>query len=527
MANDRLVACVVGHGDPNYRSAAVSAALTILEHTDWDLVVVCDAPMPGIVTDDPRVTVLRIKLPLTGDRGAQFLASFEALERALAVSDAELIALIDADTRIVRRTTAADVAEALGERSIGMVEQTGIRGSNMDRSRFRDHYRDVSLAFIDPTAPVPALEDFRFFNSGVVFGRREAIVDLVGTTRARIELRTDAHVVGEHLVTDQDYLQHWANTLHPGACAQFSWEWNHCEWWDDDFPAAGARILHFSNFYLGPTRDALDRMDETAAMLADPESSVVSAVVVTYRSAACIPDCVRALRLSGVSHIVVVDNASDDDSADIAERLGCDVVRLPRNHGFAVAANAGARLCRTPTIAFVSPDCIVDVATVRQGATLCAGSTPTCAVPDFLDLDGTVTPGVQGGYTRRGLVATVRADRTGIPVSARPEARTNRSWNWPLGACLFVGRRAFLSAGGFDEGYFLYMEDVDFGRRWCEMGGVVLGTETIVEHAGQMGSDVPSVDRVRLLNRARRRFALECFGPLTAWRVQRATGGHL
>ena len=71
------------------------------------------------------------------------------------------------------------------------------------------------------------------------------------------------------------------------------------------------------------------------------------------------------------------------------------------------------------------------------------------------------------------------------------------------------------------------MEDVDFGRRWSKMGGVVLSTETIVEHAGQMGSDVPSVDRVRLLNRARLRFARECFGPLTAWRVQRATGGHL
>ena len=202
-------------------------------------------------------------------------------------------------------------------------------------------------------------------------------------------------------------------------------------------------------------------------------------------------------------------------------------MRLPRNHGFAVAANAGVRLCRTPTIAFVNPDCIVDVATVRKGAALCAASTPTCAVPSFLDLDGTVMPGVHGGYTRRGLVAAVRANRTGTPVSERLESRTNRSWNWPLGACVFVGRRAFQNLGGFDERYFLYMEDVDFGRRWCEMGGMVLGTETIVEHAGQMGSDVPSVDRVRLLNRARLRFARECFGPLTAWRVQRATGGHL
>lgn len=527
MPNNRLVACVIAHGDPNYRSAAVGAALAILEHTDWELVLVSDAPIPAVVADDPRVSGLRFEPPPVGDRAVRFLAKFDALERALAISDAPLVALLDADTRIVRRTTADDVADALGGLSMGMVEQTGIRGSGMDRSRFREHYRDVSLAFIDSTAPVPALEDFRFFNSGVMFGRREAIVDLVRTTRARIERRTDAHVVGEHMVTDQDYFQHWANTLYPGACAELSWEWNHCEWWDDDFPAAGARILHFSNFCLGPTREALERMDETAALLADPEGSLVSAVVVTHRSAACIAACVRALRLSGVSHIVVVDNASSDESADIAERLGCDVVRLPRNHGFAVAANAGARLCRTPTIAFVNPDCIVDVATVRRGAKLCAASTPTCAVPDFLDVDGTITRGVQGGYTPRILIAAVRASRTGKPVSARSKSWEDSAWNWPLGACLFVGRRAFRATGGFDEAYFLYMEDVDFGRRWCERGGLVLSTETIVEHAAQTGSDVPSVDRVRQLNRARLRFARERFGPLTAWRVQRATGGHL
>jgi hypothetical protein len=328
------------------------------------------------------------------------------------------------------------------------------------------------------------------------------------------------------MVADQDYFQHWANTLHPGACAELPWEWNHCEWWDEDFPAPDARILHFSNFCLGPTTDSIDRMDETAAVFGNPDGSGVSAVIVTYRSASCIADCVRALRMAGVARIVVVDNASDDGSADLAEARGCDVVRLPRNHGFAVAANAGARLCSTPTIAFVNPDCIVDAATVRAGAALCSDGAPTIAVPDFRDGDGRVTRGVQDGCTTGSLVAAVRETRRGEHPSTASRA-ADRSWRWPLGACVFAGRRAFEQLGGFDESYFLYMEDVDLGRRWCANGGSVVATGTVVEHVGQRGADIPNAERVRLLNRARVRFARRTFGSFAGWRVQRAAGGSL
>src|SRR5439155_967298 len=43
----------------------------------------------------------------------------------------------------------------------------------------------------------------------------------------------------------------------------------------------------------------------------------VSAVLVTYNSAAYLPDCLRSLRLEGVTDVVVVDNASTDGSAGI------------------------------------------------------------------------------------------------------------------------------------------------------------------------------------------------------------------
>ena len=514
-----LTACICVHGSPAYLEVGHAAAGSVLEHTDWDLVIVSDAPVPIRLASDPRVTVVPLPRVASGDRATRFLVKLRALAIALDHSDTDLLALLDADTRIVRRTSAQDAADALGEYDLALVEQTGIRGSDMDRARFLEHYRDVSLAFIDPDAALPDLAAFRFVNSGVVLGRRAALRGLTASVLDRVAQYAEPHAVGAHMVADQDYIQHWVNTLHPGSCAELGWEWNHCAWWDEPFPRDGARILHFSNFCLGPAPETLAQMDAAAARLAQSERPGVTAVVVAYRSAACIADCVRALCLAGAAAIIVVDNASDDQSASIAEGLGCDVVRLPRNHGFAVAANAGARLCTTPVVVFVNPDCVVDTATLRRGAELCDNAEPVCAVPDFRDGAGEITRGVQPGYTRRGLLADIAMLRTG--GAGRTAAREDAAWSWPLGACLFMPVAVFRRLGGFDEGYFLYMEDVDLGQRLAAAGGAIHSTETIVEHAQQQGSDVDGAERVRLLADARVRYAQAAFGPLTAWRARR------
>src|SRR6185312_16727323 len=67
----------------------------------------------------------------------------------------------------------------------------------------------------------------------------------------------------------------------------------------------------------------------------------VDVVVVTYESAAQLRDCLTALPPG--TAVTVVDNASTDGSADLAESLGARVVRNAENTGFAAAANAGAR----------------------------------------------------------------------------------------------------------------------------------------------------------------------------------------
>jgi len=92
--------------------------------------------------------------------------------------------------------------------------------------------------------------------------------------------------------------------------------------------------------------------------------ATVGVVVVTYRSAATIDACLRSLRTATTAslHVVVVDNASDDDSAARAELAdpGAVLIRRATNDGYARANNEGlsALPAETERVLFANPDTV-------------------------------------------------------------------------------------------------------------------------------------------------------------------------
>ncbi|NOZ79692.1 MAG: glycosyltransferase [Acidobacteria bacterium] len=86
-------------------------------------------------------------------------------------------------------------------------------------------------------------------------------------------------------------------------------------------------------------------------------------IVVTYNHAGTLPACLQAVTALEPQprEVVVVDNASADDSADIAktfrERLPLRLVRLDRNSGFAAAVNLALGMTRSPWVLLLNPDC--------------------------------------------------------------------------------------------------------------------------------------------------------------------------
>ena len=261
-----VAACILIHGAPGFFEAGRQTALSVLRHTSFDVFIAHDQTHPLPLPESPRLTLHELApLPAQVHRAQRFLRKFDALNTLLQNSRHDVILLLDADTVVARPLTTRAVGRALGNAPIAMVEQTGITGSTMSRADFLDHYTSHTLALLDPHGTPPRLDQFRYFNSGVVVAQRDEWARLIPWAIETIRRQTGDHQVGEHMIADQDYFQYWTNTLHPGRCAELPWYWNHCEYWDANFPRPNVLIAHFSNFCNGPAPETPARMRALAS----------------------------------------------------------------------------------------------------------------------------------------------------------------------------------------------------------------------------------------------------------------------
>lgn len=221
----------------------------------------------------------------------------------------------------------------------------------------------------------------------------------------------------------------------------------------------------------------------------------LSIVVVTYESAARITSFLDgARRIAPACEIVIVDNASSDDTTAIARdgHRDATVVKLDQNLGFGRAANVGARKATREWLLFANPD-------IRLHSLML----PAVRSERSFGL-GAALLHVRGGPAR----AHVRADTTYVEDWPRevltrflppPLARLVPGRRWPVewaSGALFVTRRSeFLRVGGFDPRYFLYFEDRDLGARYRRLGFAVRPVRGIVgthEHGASSGGVAPT-----------------------------------
>lgn len=169
---------------------------------------------------------------------------------------------------------------------------------------------------------------------------------------------------------------------------------------------------------------------------------------------------------------VVVDNASQDGSAEVARSLGARVIALDVNLGFGGANNIGYRASDAPYVAFVNPDIAIDPESL---SVLEASLTREDGLvsPQLIYSDGSVQP---GGRTLPSLSNKVinRLLRTDLTsdyfVIAQPGEE--RYVAWAIGAAVAAKRSTFelLGDGGpWDELFFIYYEDSDIAlRSWTK-----------------------------------------------------------
>ena len=215
----------------------------------------------------------------------------------------------------------------------------------------------------------------------------------------------------------------------------------------------------------------------------------VAVVIPNWNGRRWLPDCLESIAAQTVApaETIVVDNGSTDGSLELlSESPGVRVVSLGRNTGFAFAANRGVEAAGTDLVALVNTDVVLAPdwieRMVRALESDSGAASVACKMVDLRDPDLLYDAGDvlrrDGACEQRGRFERDdgRFDQPGEVFGAC------------AGAALYR-RDVVLDAGGFDERYFTYLEDVDLALR-LRLGGWRCRYEPVVaRHAGE-GSSV-------------------------------------
>lgn len=217
----------------------------------------------------------------------------------------------------------------------------------------------------------------------------------------------------------------------------------------------------------------------------------VCVIVVSYRTGPALGRCLAALGAArGVDEIILVDNGNAvAEAAALTAFAAADpraqVLRGQGNVGFAAGCNLAARAATAQTLLFLNPDAALEADAVESlSHALAAAPPPAIVGGDLRDADGRPERG-----SRRDHVTLWRAfvafsglsrlerfspafrdfNRHTDPMPCAPVAVQAIS-----GALLMLRRADFETLGGFDESYFVHVEDLDICRRAEERGWPII-----------------------------------------------------
>ncbi|KQZ30672.1 glycosyltransferase family 2 protein [Caulobacter sp. Root1472] len=241
---------------------------------------------------------------------------------------------------------------------------------------------------------------------------------------------------------------------------------------------------------------------------ARPVRPRVSVVMVVYQTGeALIKSIEHVLAEPLVDEFVIIDNGSPPEEAERLRALGRTEARvvLQQGHGnvgFARGANMGAEIARGEYIVFLNPDanlqqdCVEALVSAFEDQPV-----PTVVGARVMNTDGSEQRGGRRGEVTPvttllsfGHLTSVFKSLAKFEIHREAETLPEAPVPMPTisGACFALRREDFELLGGFDEGYFLHVEDIDLCWRARQAGGQVLFQPTAqVIHLGHTSQEHP------------------------------------
>jgi GT2 family glycosyltransferase len=255
----------------------------------------------------------------------------------------------------------------------------------------------------------------------------------------------------------------------------------------------------------------------------------VTVAIVNHENRSALLDGLSALTADDARRaaveVIVVDNASRDGSVAAVRAAHPAVEVIARedrggygaNHNLALRRARGRHVLLLNDDARVTPgaiDALCDALDAQPGVAVAA---PTVRTPS-----GALEPTL---WPRPSLREEVRsALRRDGPATVRGDAPIG----WVTGCALMVRRDAVMALGGFDEDFFMYMEETDLCTRLLDAGWRIAHVgQAVVVHDGQLSAAAASPARAVEISRARRRYWRKHYSPAGALLARAVVGARL
>ena len=236
----------------------------------------------------------------------------------------------------------------------------------------------------------------------------------------------------------------------------------------------------------------------------------VSIIIVTYNSLAYLQELLASIVVYAPKEsyeLIVMDNASSDGTHQwcVLAPLGIRLVLNHENRGYTAAANAGASLAKGEFLLFCNPDVrwtspvadrLIEFMDCHDECGAAAArltfpdrsSQPSCQnFPTFCNIL----------FSRGSLLSRVINPAAGAFQYTLGDFAQPTCVQAAAGTCILVRRNVFTELGGFDERFFLFVEDTDFCRRLADAGHETwyVPSATVIHYWGGSSADRRAVAR--------------------------------
>ncbi len=259
--------------------------------------------------------------------------------------------------------------------------------------------------------------------------------------------------------------------------------------------------------------------------------SILDIVIVNWNGGRQLYECVNSVLAHAEGTAVrpiIIDNGSTDGSADVVEGLpGVEVIRTGQNLGFGAACNIGAKAGDSPYILLLNPDTRLEANSLSVPLEFMERpvnkNVGICGI-QLIDEQGRVSrTSARYPTLSRQVSSALGLDKlpglkgTGVHMGDWDHLKST-TVDHVIGAFYLMRRDVFEYVGGFDERFFVYLEDVDLSKRAYAAGWTIWYlTEAQAFHAGGGTSCQVKVHRLFYSLRSRLLYALKHFPRWQAW----------